>query len=75
MPLAEIDRLVAEARELGIHIIVLTGGDPLMNDSLFKVYEKYDDMEFIVLTNGVLLNDQRCLALSKLGNVLPLSLP
>ena len=72
MPLAEIDRLVAEARELGIHIIVLTGGDPLMNDSLFKVYEKYDDMEFIVLTNGVLLNDQRCLALSKLGNVLPL---
>lgn len=72
MPLAEIDRLVAEARELGIHIIVLTGGDPFMNDSLFKVYEKYDDMEFIVLTNGVLLNDKRCVALSKLGNVLPL---
>ena len=32
-------------------IIVLTGGDPLMNDSLFKVYEKYDDMEFIVRRN------------------------
>ena len=72
MPLSEIDRLVSEARELGIHQIVVTGGDPFVNDSLLKVYEKYDDVEFIVMTNGSLLNEQRCLVLSKLGNVLPL---
>lgn len=72
MPLSEIDRLVSEARELGIHQIVVTGGDPFINDSLLKVYEKYDDVEFMVMTNGSLLNDQRCLMLSKLGNVLPL---
>lgn len=72
MSLTEIDRLVTEARELGIHMVVMTGGDPFINDHLVNVYEKYDDIEFIVITNGSLLNDQRCQALSKLGNVLPL---
>ena len=72
MPLSEISRLVHEARELGIHLIVITGGDPFINDSLVKVYEKYDDVEFIVITTGLSLTDQRCGALSRLGNVLPL---
>ena len=43
MPLSEISRLIHEAREIGIHLIVITGGDPFINDSLVKVYEKYDE--------------------------------
>lgn len=74
MPLSEVNRLVLEAKELGIHQILITGGDPFLNDSLLKMYEKHNDVEFMVLTNGSLLNDQRCLTLSKLGNVFPLIL-
>ena len=72
LPLNEVDRLVMEGRELGIHLFVLTGGEPFMNDGLLKLYEKYSDVEFIVLTNGSLLDDVRCQQLVQLGNVLPL---
>ena len=72
MPLNEVDRLVYEGRELGIHLFVLTGGDPFMNDGFMKLYEKYSDIEFLVLTNGSLLNDGRCEKLVQLGNVFPL---
>ena len=72
MSLNELDRLIFEARELGIHFIILTGGDPFSNQRLFKLYEKYSDVEFIVLTNGGLLTESCCTKLVSLGNVLPM---
>ncbi|EGC92802.1 radical SAM domain protein [Turicibacter sp. HGF1] len=72
MPLSEIDRLVFEAKEIGIHLIILSGGDPVLNDGLLKLYEKYSDVEFIVFTNGTSMNTERCQRLVNLGNVLPM---
>ena len=43
-----------------------------MNDGFMRLYEKYSDVEFLVLTNGSLLDDARCEKLVQLGNVFPL---
>ena len=72
MPVAEVKRLVGEARELGIHIVVLTGGDPFLEERLLSVYEAYDDVEFIVLTTGLAMTPTVAERLSKIGNVFPL---
>lgn len=72
MPTSEVDRLVTEAKELGIHLVILTGGDPFSNDGLLKLYEKHSDVEFIVFTNGTSLNEKRCLRLVNAGNVIPM---
>ena len=72
MPVSEVHRLVGEARDLGVHIVVLTGGDPFLEERLFSVYEAYDDVEFIVLTTGLAVTSVVAQRIAKLGNVLPL---
>ena len=65
--LAEVNRLVEQAKELGIHVIILTQDQ----ESLIKVYEKHLDMQFFVITDSVSLTPKRCERLANIGNVVP----
>ena len=53
----EVDRIVGEARDLGIHYIIILGGEPFFVDYMYKIYEKYNDVYFTPFTNGTLFND------------------
>jgi len=68
----EVDRIVKEARDLGIHYIVVLGGEPFFVDYLYKIYEKYDDVMFTPFTNGTLFNEEVGDKLGALGNVMPM---
>jgi MoaA/NifB/PqqE/SkfB family radical SAM enzyme len=64
-----LDRILGEAREMGILFIVFSGGEPLTRkDDLFDLIRKYNDMYFMFYTNGTLITD--CLAdqLHDMGN-------
>lgn len=72
IPYEEVDRIIGEARDLGIYYIVVLGGEPFFNEYMLKIYEKYNDMFFTPFTNGTLFNEKIVNKLSELGNVMPM---
>ena len=69
IPPEEVERLIKEARDLGIYWIIVLGGEPFYNDYLLDIYEKYDDMMFSPFTSGILITDKIADRLKKCGNV------
>ncbi|UMZ72613.1 radical SAM protein [Natranaerofaba carboxydovora] len=65
----EVDRIIEEAKELGIYFIALSGGEPFMWPRLFELFRKHDDMAFMVYSNGTLINEQIAEKLEEIGNV------
>lgn len=71
LPFEEVDRILTEAKELGIYFITISGGEPFIWPHLFKLFEKHQDMYFQVYTNGTLLTETMAEKLAELGNVAP----
>ena len=70
LPESEVDRILGEARDLGIYFVVISGGEPyIRKDMLFRMFKKYSDMFFLTYTNGTFLDADAAKKLAKLGNV------
>jgi len=69
LPTEVIDRVIREAKEMGIHFIVLSGGEPLTRrHDLLPLIEKHNDTYFMFYTNGTLISEQVADELCRLGN-------
>lgn len=69
LPTEVIDRILYEARKMGILFITFSGGEPLTRkDDLLGLIEKYNDMYFMFYTNGTLIDDSVADELLRLGN-------
>ncbi len=70
MGLETVDRVITEAEDLGIHFIVMSGGEPtvVMND-LFYLAERHNKSVFHIYTNGTLIDDRAAARFAELGNV------
>ncbi len=66
-----LDRIIREAKELGIHWIVLSGGEPLCYPHLFDIVSKHDDVAFMFYTNGTLIDEAAADRIAELGNISP----
>jgi MoaA/NifB/PqqE/SkfB family radical SAM enzyme len=64
-------RVIAEAKEMGIHFVVISGGEPYIRKDLLDLYEAHNDVYFLSFTNGTLIDDRVADRLAELGNVLP----
>lgn len=71
LPFEVIDRVLKEAKELGIYFITISGGEPFIRKDLLGLFEKHNDMYFLVYTNGQLIDEALAKRLAKLGNVAP----
>lgn len=64
-----IDRILREAKAMGIRFIVFSGGEPLTRkNDLFPLIKKHGDMYFMFYTNGTLIDDAVADKLYQLGN-------
>jgi len=64
-----LDRVLTEAKEIGVLFAVFSGGEPLVRrDDLFRLIEKHHDMYFMFYTNGTLISDSVADELYRLGN-------
>lgn len=72
IPPEEVDRIIGEARDLGIYWIIVLGGEPFFNDYLLDIYEKYNDVMFTPFTSGLLLTEEIADRLKKCANVFPM---
>ena len=71
LPFELVDRILNEAKELGIYFVVISGGEPYFWPHILEVFEKHNDMYFMTYTNGTLLTKEMTKKLAKLGNVAP----
>jgi len=66
----DMDKIVTEGKELGVHLYMMTGGEPTvrMND-IFKLAEKHRDCFFALYSNSTLINEEMCERVQKDGNI------
>ncbi len=72
MSTAKLRQVIAEAHELGVSVILLAGGEPLIRPDLFEITAGFPDIIFPVFTNGLLLNPATIAEFQKQKNVLPI---
>lgn len=72
MDIKEVERIISEARDLGIYWIIVLGGEPFFYKEMLDIYEKYSDMMFTPFTNGTIIDEDLADKIVKLGNVVPM---
>jgi len=71
LPFEVIDRVVGECKEMGIHLVLMTGGEPFLRKDLFDLFKKHPDSIFQIYTNGSLIDEGMVERFVELGNVVP----
>ena len=76
LPYSVVDRIIGDVHDVfGRKFVVISGGEPFMYKSddktLLDIFEKYNDVFFLVYTNGTLITPSIAQRLSQLGNVTP----
>lgn len=66
-----LDRIVTEAKEMGVYFITISGGEPFMRHDLLDLYEKHNDVAFQIYTNGLCIDDATVERLVRIGNAAP----
>jgi MoaA/NifB/PqqE/SkfB family radical SAM enzyme len=67
---ATMDRVITEGEKLGIHFIVLSGGEPMLRrDDIVRLAEKHPDQVFHLFTNGTLIDQKFVDDMVRLGNI------
>ena len=72
MSLTRLHQVIKEARDLGVSIIFLAGGEPLIRPGLLAVAKNFPDVIFPLFTNGTLIDDIRIKELKRARNVFPI---
>jgi len=63
--------LLVEAEHLGISLVLLAGGEPLINKDLLDITRFFPGITFPLFTNGTLIDENVIIALKKQPHVVP----
>lgn len=72
LPIPIIDRVLKEAKDMGIYFVVTQGGEMFVYEEMMDLYKKHKDIYFQVYTNGTLIDRQMSKRIAGLGNVAPM---
>ncbi len=66
----EMDSVVSQAKALGTHFYMFTGGEPLIRkNDIIRLCKKHSDCAFMAYTNGTLIDDKFCEEVKQAGNL------
>jgi MoaA/NifB/PqqE/SkfB family radical SAM enzyme len=71
MDSAKLSSVFQQARELGIGIILIAGGEPLGRQDILEIITGFPEIIFPLFTNGLLLNEEKLQLIKKERNVIP----
>ena len=72
MDLETLDRIITEAKALGIYMFIFSGGEPLVRKKdIIKLCEKHTDCYFLAFTNGTLIDEAFADDMLRVGNFAP----
>ena len=64
--------IIDQGRELGCHIYIYTGGEPLVRKAdLVRICERYPDCAFLCFTNATLIDEAFCQDMIRVANFVP----
>ena len=65
----DMDSIVTQGENLGIHVFFMTGGEPTVRkDDIFKLCKKHNHSFFEAYTNGTLIDEEFCQNCLTVGN-------
>ena len=68
----DIDSIINQANELGCHMFIYTGGEPLVRKAdLIKLCEAHPDSAFLSFTNATLIDEAFCQEMIRVKNFVP----
>ena len=71
LSMAELRMVLRDARDLGVSMVALAGGEPLTRPEILDVAAEFPEVIFPLVTNGSLLDDAMLAKLQTLRNVIP----
>lgn len=65
----EMDNVVRQGKELGTHLYMFTGGEPLIKKKeIIELCKKHPDCVFLSFTNATLIDQELCEQIKQVGN-------
>ena len=72
MSLETLDSIIFQAKELGVHMFIYSGGEPLVRKKdLITLCERHNDCVFSCFTNGTLIDEAFANEMLRVGNFVP----
>ena len=72
LSLEEIDSIIKQGKELGAHVYIYTGGEPLVRKKdIITLCERHNDCVFLSFTNGTLIDEAFCQEMIRVKNFVP----
>ena len=72
LSLEELDSIIRQAKELGIHMFLYSGGEPLVRKKdIITLCERHHDCVFLSFTNGTLIDEAFADEMLRVGNFVP----
>ena len=72
MDLDTLDSIIRQAKELGVHMFLYSGGEPLVRKKdIITLCEKHSDCVFTCFTNGTLIDEAFADEMLRVGNFVP----
>lgn len=66
----ELDSIVSQGVEMGTHLYMFTGGEPLLKkDEILRLCKAHPDCIFLSYTNATLIDDDFCKKMNEAGNL------
>lgn len=70
LPSETLDKIVREAKEIGVAFFTILGGEPFLRDDLCSLFRRHPDVYFQIFTNCTLLDEGKVKSLAEIGNVI-----
>ncbi len=68
----EIDSIICQGKELGVHVYIYTGGEPMVRKhDLIRLCEAHPDCAFLCFTNSTLIDEEFCQEMIRVKNFVP----
>ncbi len=68
----QLDDIVRQSKELGMHMFIFTGGEPLVRKKdIIRLCEKHNDCVFSAFTNGTLIDEAFADEMLRVKNFIP----
>ena len=68
----ELDDIIRQSKELGMHMFIFTGGEPLVRKKdIIRLCKKHNDSVFSAFTNGTLIDEEFADEMLRVKNFIP----
>lgn len=72
MSYEELDSIIVQANELGTHMFLYSGGEPLVRKKdIIRLCEAHPDCQFSAFTNGTLIDEEFAMDMLRVKNFIP----